>query len=104
LSDLHSSSEQGAAWAEECDRLKQILDNRRSTLLSSCESEGVVLNPTHDGFFAWLECDQPEMVAEHCAKHDVFVVPLEGGIRIGLCSLPLTGCERVAAALASALR
>ena len=104
LSDLHSSSEQGAAWAEECVRLKQILDNRRSALLSLCESEGVALNPTHDGFFAWLECDQPEMVAEHCAKHDVYVVPLEGGIRIGLCSLPLTGCERVAAALASALR
>ena len=104
LSDLHSSSEQGDAWAGECDRLKSILDNRRSVLLSACEEEGVVLNPAHDGFFAWLECDQPEMVAEHCASHDVFVVPLEGGIRIGLCSLPLTGCQRVAAALASALR
>ena len=104
LSDLHSSAEQGEAWSAECDRLKDLLDNRRAALLSFCESEGVSLNPAHDGFFAWLECDQPDMVAEHCAKHDVYVVPLEGGIRIGLCSLPLTGCERVAKALASALR
>jgi aromatic-amino-acid transaminase len=104
LSDLHSSPEQGDAWADECNRLKDILDNRRNSLLAACETAEVVLNPVHDGFFAWLECENPEMVAEHCASHDVFVVPLEGGIRIGLCSLPLTGCERVAAALASALR
>ncbi len=104
LSDLHSSPEQGDAWNSERQRLKNLLDKRRSTLLASCEDMGVVLNPAHDGFFAWLECDQPEQVAEHCAEHDVFVVPLEGGIRIGLCSLPLTGCARVAAALASALR
>jgi aromatic-amino-acid transaminase len=104
LTDLHSSPEQGAAWATECERLKKILDNRRITLLANCEAEGVILNPAHDGFFAWFECDQPEIVAEHCAKQDVFVVPLEGGIRIGLCSMPLTGCERVAKALASAPR
>ena len=104
LSDLHSSPEQGAEWAAECDRLKNLLDNRRSALLATCEAEGVVLNPAHDGFFAWLECEQPEMVAEHCANQDVFVVPLEGGIRIALCSLPLAGCQKVASALASALR
>jgi aromatic-amino-acid transaminase len=63
----------------------------------------VPLNPTHDGFFAWLDHENPVQIAEACAEQDVYLVPLTGGVRIGLCAIPLAQIKRVAEALAHAL-
>ena len=100
---MHSSEEGGQAWAEERDRLKQLLDDRRKTLISECEKLGVPLNPTMDGFFAWLETEHPGDIASKCAENGVFLVPLTGGVRIGLCALPLDDVPKVAEALSKAL-
>ena len=61
------------------------------------------INPTHDGFFAWLEHEEPETITEACAEHHVYLVPLRGGIRIGLCAMPTDAVERVAKTLATVL-
>ena len=103
VSEMHSSEEGGKAWAEERDRLKQLLDDRRNALISECEKLGVPLNPTMDGFFAWLESDNPSEIAHKCAENGVFLVPLTGGVRIGLCALPLDDVPKVAEALSMAL-
>ncbi len=103
VSEMHSSEEGGKAWAEERDRLKQLLDDRRSSLISECEKLGVPLNPTMDGFFAWLESENPGEIAHKCAENGVFLVPLTGGVRIGLCALPLDEVPKVAQALSKAL-
>ena len=104
VSEMHSTPEGGAAWAQERDRLKKLLDDRRSALKLACEKHGVPLNPTMDGFFAWLESDDPEAIAEACATEDVFLVPLTGGVRIGICALAVSDMEQVAIALANSLR
>ena len=103
VSEMHSSEEGGQAWAKERDRLKKLLDDRRNTLISECEKLGVPLNPTMDGFFAWLEADDPSDIAHKCAENGVFLVPLTGGVRIGLCALPLDEVPKVAEALSKAL-
>ena len=103
VSELHASDESGAAWAQERDRLQSLLSERRQALNNSCQDLGVPLNPTHDGFFAWLEHDDPAQIAEACAQQNVFLVPLTGGVRIGLCAIPLAQIPRVAEALAHAL-
>jgi aromatic-amino-acid transaminase len=101
---MHASSEGGEAWGLERDRLQSLLVNRRNLLKESCEKLNVPLNPTHDGFFAWLEHDEPQKIAEACAEQDVYLVPLTGGVRIGLCAVPLEHIPRVAEALAHALK
>ena len=70
---------------------------------AACEALNVPLNPTHDGFFAWLDHEDPGRIAEACAEQDVYLVPLTGGVRIGLCAIPLAQVKRVAEALAHAL-
>ena len=104
ISEMHSSAEGGAAWGKERDRLKSLLVTRRDLLKECCETHKVPLNPTHDGFFAWLEHDDPETIAEKCAQQNVFLVPLTGGVRVGLCAVPLEQIPRVAEALAQALK
>ena len=103
VSEMHSSEEGGNAWGKERDRLKQLLDDRRNILLEECEKLGVPLNPTMDGFFAWIESDDPVLIAEKCAEEGVFLVPLDGGVRIGLCALPLDAVPKVAQALSKAM-
>ncbi|NCF97195.1 MAG: aminotransferase class I/II-fold pyridoxal phosphate-dependent enzyme [Euryarchaeota archaeon] len=103
VSEMHSSEEGGEAWSKERDRLKQLLDDRRTNLKSECEKLNVPLNPTMDGFFAWIEADDPVAVAESCAEMDVYLVPLKGGVRIGLCALSASDMPKVAKALANAM-
>ena len=103
VSTMHADEQSGAAWAEERDRLKDLLVTRRNALNEACSKLGVPLNPTMDGFFAWIESDDPAALAEACADQDVYLVPLTGGVRIGLCAVPLSQIPRVAEALANAL-
>jgi len=102
LSELHSTAEGGQRWSDERDRLAQLLTTRRDTFVAACEALGVNINPSHDGFFAWYECDKPEAIAEACASRHVYLVPLNGGVRIGLCAIPGEHVHRVAEALAHA--
>ena len=102
LSKLHATTEGGAAWSSERDRLAQLLTTRRTTFIDACERLGVEVNPSHDGFFAWYECSNPAAVAEACAEQHVYLVPLTGGVRIGLCAVPEEQVVRVAEALSHA--
>lgn len=103
LSELHATEAGGTAWSEERDRLAALLTARRSTFITACERLGVGVNPSHDGFFAWYECENPAAIAEACADQHVYLVPLTGGVRIGLCAVPESKVERVAQALARAV-
>jgi aromatic-amino-acid transaminase len=100
---LHSAEETAEAWSNERDRLQGLLTDRRNSFVEACETFGVPINPTHDGFFAWLEHEDPESITEACAQHHVYLVPLRGGIRIGLCAIPSDGIERVAKTLSNVL-
>ena len=104
VSEIHASDEGGAAWSHERDRLQALLVERREALVTACKKLNVPLNPTHDGFFAWLEHEDPVQIAEACATQHVYLVPLTGGVRIGLCAVPLAQIPKVAEALADALK
>jgi aromatic-amino-acid transaminase len=104
ISEIHASDEGGAAWSKERDRLQDLLVERRTALIAACDELNVPLNPTQDGFFAWLEHEDPNKIAEACATHHVYLVPLTGGVRIGLCAVPLAQIPKVAVALAEALK
>lgn len=102
LSELHATEAGGKAWSNERDRLANLLTARRSKFIEACKQRDVAVNPSHDGFFAWYECADPVAVAESCADQHVYLVPLSGGVRIGLCAIPESKVERVAEALAKA--
>ncbi|MEC8540995.1 MAG: aminotransferase class I/II-fold pyridoxal phosphate-dependent enzyme [Candidatus Thermoplasmatota archaeon] len=104
IAKIHSNSESGAAWSDEKSRLTKILQKRRDLFIAKCEDLEVPINPTHDGFFAWLEHGNPTKIVESCAQEQVYLVPLTGGIRIGLCAIPTDKIERVAISLSNALK
>jgi aromatic-amino-acid transaminase len=101
--ELHSNPETASAWSDERYRLQGLLIERRNAFVNSCKELNVPINPTHDGFFGWLEHDDPESITEKCAADHVYLVPLQGGVRIGLCAIPLSSIHRVVETLQKAL-
>jgi hypothetical protein len=83
--------------------LQGLLIERRNAFVEACEELKVPINPTHDGFFGWLEHDDPESIIEKCVADHVYFVPLRGGVRIGLCVIPLSSIHRVVQTLQKAL-
>ena len=104
IAKIHSDQESGAAWSDEKTRLTEILQQRRNLFIAACDKYGVPINPTHDGFFAWLEHHDAKSIVEKCASDQVYLVPLNGGVRIGLCAIPTNQIERVAKSLSKALQ
>jgi aromatic-amino-acid transaminase len=102
LSQIHAECED--EWCDEKDTLKSILKARRKAFNEELDNVSLKALPNHDGYFAFIQCQNPEAVCESCAAEDVYLVPLKGGVRIGICAIPSDKMARVANALANALR
>ena len=100
---VHQDPDLAATWGERLEVLTELLARRRASLVAACNAHGVPLNPTHDGFFAWLEHDRASEVVDFCAARHVYLVALDGGVRIGLCAMPEASMTRVAEVMAEAL-
>ena len=100
---IHSDEELSLSWEKERDAFTKLLKNRRDSLLSSCTQLGVDLIPSHDGFFAFLEHDNPAAISEACASRHVYVVALAGGVRIGVCAANQNQMTRLAETLKYAI-
>lgn len=100
---IHSDENLSKEWENERDIFANLLKSRREKLLSSCSELGVSLIPSHDGFFAFLEHDDPSAIAEACASRHVYVVALSGGVRIGVCAANEGQMQRLAETLRYAL-
>lgn len=100
---VHQDPELAATWGERLEVLTELLVRRRAALVAACDAHGVPLNPTHDGFFAWLEHGRASEVVDFCAARHVYLVALDGGVRIGLCAMPEASMTRVAEVMAEAL-
>ena len=100
---VHRDAEQATAWGQRLDDLTEVLARRRAALVAATAARKVPLNPTHDGFFAWLEHERASDIVDFCASRHVYLVALDGGVRIGLCAMPEACMERVADVMAEAL-
>jgi len=101
---IHTNAEKYGEWEAEKDRLKALLDRRREAFNARCEEHGVPLFPNHDGYFAFLPLEESGPVAEAAEEMGLYLVPLDGGIRIGICSIAEDQIERAADILADAWR
>ncbi len=99
---VHTNAGKYAEWKDEKDRFHALLERRREVFNARCEIHGVPLLPNHDGYFAFLPLEESSPVAQAAEEKGLYVVPLEGGIRIGICSIPEQQVERAADILAEA--
>ena len=81
----------------------EVLEARAIALDAALRARGADGAPWHGGFFATVRTEAPARVAERLWERGVFLVPVAGGLRGGLCALPARDMERLADAIASAV-
>lgn len=78
---------------EERAKHKQILKERAETFIQSAKEVGLAICKYKGGFFISIPHDNPMRLAEKLTEKDVFVVPLEKGLRFAVCAVSLEKCK-----------
>lgn len=83
--------------------LRALLD-RRALLFTELASQAGLRYPRYGGgFFSTVLCDAAPAVAARMRAEGLFVVPVEGGLRVGLCSVPERDLPRLVSGIAASL-
>ena len=96
---LLTESELGARVDAERDDLRALLDARWAAFAQASEGTGLQVPPWSGGFFTCVRTPDAPAVADALMERDVFVVPVEGALRIALCATRADQMDRLVAAL-----
>jgi len=77
-------------------RAKDTISKRGVIFKKQAAAINLKTAPYVNGFYSFVLCDKPEEVYAKLAAHHIFVVPMEGGIRVALCSLSLKEVDGLA--------
>ncbi len=86
---------------EERGALVQLLDERVDAFNHAARAAGLSFPRHHGGFFVSVMTDDGERAAAAMRDMGVYVVPVRGAVRVGLCSTPAAQMERLVGALSA---
>ena len=90
---------------EERARMRGLLDERVAAFNELAVGAGLAYPRYEGGFFVSVFTPDPKLTALHMKEESgVFVVPLQGAVRVALCALPVSRVQRVVDALAAGVR
>jgi aspartate/tyrosine/aromatic aminotransferase len=84
-----SKKENFEAFAKDLIKIKEIVQKRSESFIKQAKEIGLQTYPFKSGFYVIVLTDHPMEVYEKLAQDGVYVVPMEKGIRIALCSISL---------------
>jgi len=87
----------------ERERLRALLGERVAAFNRAAAKAGLVYPRYEGGFFVTVFTPDAEATAERMKSLGVYVVPMDGAVRVALCSTPLRDVPRVVDALAAGL-
>lgn len=73
----------------ELSKIKAIVKKRSELFISQANEIGLKTYPFRSGFYVIVLTDNPMEVFEKLVKKSIYVVPMENGIRVALCSISL---------------
>jgi len=102
-STIWNDLELRAAVEAERRALVAILQRRADAFLESARDSNVPVLPYRSGFFCAVPCAGSHDVNEALKRLNVFAVAFPQGLRVALCSVPVTKIGRVAPAIRAAI-
>jgi aromatic-amino-acid transaminase len=96
---LQADTAAQAALAAEHAHWRQLLATRADALDAALRAHGLDGAAWDAGFFVTLPSDDATSLAERLTHEGVFVVPMAGGVRVGVCGLRASDAPRFARAL-----
>ena len=92
LTDIINDEKLGNTFIKERNHYVNMLRRRADVFLQKSEEAGLELYPYKDGFFVCIPCKNPAKTAEMLMEENVFVIPLQTGLRFALCAVGEEKC------------
>ena len=87
----------------EQDDFAKLCNSRGHGFIQEADAIGLAHTPYKGGFFVTLPLDHPEEVAARLAARNIFLVPMNKGLRIAFCSIPSHSIPGLAEKIADVL-
>lgn len=101
INDVLSNNQ--ISFMNDLKTMQATMDLRASTFLVEAKENKLDHYPYTSGFYILLKSGNPMRDYEKLAAHDIFLVPLQYGLRIALCSLSLSEVKGLATKINSIL-
>lgn len=96
LLNYFAKKENQKEFLEDLDVMKTIVNKRSALFKEQAALAGIKTHPFKSGFYIIVLNDQPEEAFKKLLENDIYTVPMAGGIRLALCSLPLKEIDGLA--------
>ncbi|MFO7888667.1 MAG: aminotransferase class I/II-fold pyridoxal phosphate-dependent enzyme [Eubacteriales bacterium] len=80
-------------YEEEKAKYKKLLRKRAEAFVAEAEKVGLEILPYRDGFFVSIPCENPQVASEKLMEENIFVVPLQKGLRFAVCAVSEEKCK-----------
>jgi len=80
-------------YEEEKSKYKKLLRKRAEAFVEEAEKIGLDILPYRDGFFVSIPCDDPQGASQKLMEENIFVVPLQKGLRFAICAVSEEKCK-----------
>jgi len=88
LNKLMSTEETERVFVEELYDARKLIHNRSQIFIKEAKEVGLVMHPYRGGFFMSIPSDNPNKLVDDLRQKDIYVVPMEKGIRLAVSSIP----------------
>lgn len=92
-----SKKENKDAFKQGLLHITTLVKKRSALFLEQAKEAGLVMYPFKSGFYAVILTKDPDQDYLKLAEHRIFAVPMNGGIRLALCSLSLKDIDGLSA-------
>ncbi len=82
---------------------RNMLAARAQSFAKAAADAGLVTLPFGTGFFVTIPCADPDMICDALAAKDVFLIPVDGGVRVSIAAVPESACEKLPAIIKQTL-
>lgn len=97
LADAYKDPEYLSAIETEREFFRALLDRRNNAFIEAAKEAGLRTVPFTAGFFVSIPCDDPMAVAAELKKDNLFVIPLQKGLRFAPCAVSEEKCRKAPA-------
>lgn len=92
LTDIINDEKVGKPFYEERNHYVKLLRRRADAFLEASKEADLELYPYKDGFFVCIPCKNPSKVSQKLMEKNLFVIPLQTGLRFAVCAVSEEKC------------
>lgn len=97
LADAYEDPEYYNAIETEREEFRLLLDRRNNAFIEAAKACGLTTVPFTAGFFVSIPCDDPMAIAAKLKEDNLFVIPLQKGLRFAPCAVSEEKCRKAPA-------